>query len=125
MEIALCEENILITHFKKLCFEPTRGRILNRFSVSYSQCEGEHFERKKYFSVCLVKNTFLTKNYNFFEFLKICILSLGYQTSHTKKPFRDEMFLEISVSENVYPLGQLPCFVLWQFLGAHVLGPMC
>ena len=67
---------------------------------------------------------FFTKNYKFFELLKICILSLGYQTFHTKKPFRDEMFLEISVSENVYNLGQPTCFVLLQFLGVHVFGPM-
>ena len=73
----------------------------------------------------MVKNAFLTKNYKFLEFLKICILSLGYQTFLTKKPFRDEMFLEISVSENVYPLGHPTCFVLWQFLEVHVFGPMC
>ena len=82
------------------------------------------FERKKYFSIFLVKNAFLTKNYNFLEFLKICILSLGYQTFHTKKPFCDEMFLEISVRKNMYPIGQPTCSVLWQFLGVHVFGSM-
>ena len=76
-------------------------RIQNRFSVSYSQCNREHFERKKKsFSIFLVKNAFLNKKYKFLEFLKISILSLGYQT------IRDEMFLEISVRENAYPLGQ-------------------
>ena len=62
-----------------------------------------------------VKNAFLTENYKVLEFLKISILSLGYQPLYTKKPFRDEMCLEISVRENVYPLGQPTCFVLWQF----------
>ena len=64
-----------------------------------------------------MKNAFLTKNYKFLEFLKICILSLGYQTFHTKKPFRDEMFLEISVSENVYPQANPPVLCYGNFKG--------
>ena len=55
---------------------------------------------KKKFLIFLVKNAFLNKKYKFLEFLKISILSLGYQT------ICDEMFLEISVRENAYPLGQ-------------------
>ena len=75
---------------------------------------------KNIFQFLGVKNAFLTKNYIvfffffffFFEFLKISISSLGYQPLHTKKPSREEMFIEISVRENVYPLGQPTCFVL-------------
>ena len=40
-------------------------------------------------------------------------LDINFYTQ--KKPFRDEMFSEICVRENVYPLGQPTCFVLWQF----------
>ena len=42
-----------------------------------------------------------------------------------EETFRDEMFLENSVRENMYPLGHPTCFVLLQFLGVHVFGPMC
>ena len=51
-------------------------------------------------------------------FLKISVLSLGYQTLHMKKPFCDEMFLEISVKENVYPL----CQPAWFCVVANVRG---
>ena len=100
-------------------------RIQNRFSVSYSQCEGEHFEQKQYFAIFFGEKRIFYQKIQILEFLKISILSLRYQLLHIKKPFHDEMFLEISVRENVYPLGQPTCFVLWQFLGVHVLGPMC
>ena len=48
--------------------------IQNRFSVSYSQCVGEHFEPKFIFRL------------------------------HTKKLFHDGLCLEISGIENVYPI---------------------
>ena len=93
-------------------------RNQNRFSLSYSRCKGEHFERKKnifrfFFSGWLgsgdggggggVKTHFYQKFTNVWIFFKISVLSLGYQTLHTKKHFCDEMFLEISVRENGQP----------------------
>ena len=91
-------------------------RIQKRFFVSCSQCEREHFERKNIFRFIIIiiiyfflagggvaDKSILTKNYKILEFLKTSILPLGYQPFHTKKSFRDEMFLEISVRENVYP----------------------
>ena len=49
------------------------------------------------------KNAFFIKTYKFLEFLKISILPLGYQSLHTKEPFRGEIFLEISVREKCVP----------------------
>ena len=55
----------LSTHFKKRCFEKTRAHIQKRISVSYSQCKGKHFKRKKIF---WLKNVFFTKNHRFLKF---------------------------------------------------------
>ena len=75
----------------------------------------EHFRRKKYNSIFWGKKRIFDQNLQIYKVLKISISSLGYQPVHTKKPFRDEMFLEISVREKCTPLGKPTCFVLWQF----------
>ena len=100
------------THFKNSVLKQPECVFKIGFQFHTHNAKENILGEKNIFRFFMVKNAFLTKNYKFLEFLKICILSLGYQTFLTKKPFRDEMFLEISVSENVYPLGHPTCFVL-------------
>ena len=78
-------------------------------------------QRRTFFDFWGVRNAFLAKSYKCKEFVKTSILSLVYQTLHTKKPFCDEMFLEISVRENLYLICQSTWFcVLAIFRGACV-----
>ena len=103
----------LTTHFKNSVLSQPECVFKIGFHFYTQNAKENILSEKNIFRFFGVKNAFLTKNYKFLEFLKISILSLGYQPLHTKKPFRDEMFLEVSVRETVYPLGLRTCFVLW------------
>ena len=49
---------------------PTRVRIQNRFSVSYSQCKGEHFEQKELFFDFFGEKRIFDQKLQFFGTLK-------------------------------------------------------
>ena len=95
-------------HYVILTFENTffkkRVRIQNQLSVSYSQCTGEHFEQKTMdFDFFFFRYAFLTKDKKNGSFKKSIFYHLDIKL-YTQRNiyFRDEMFLEISVRENVY-----------------------
>ena len=101
----------MATHFKNSVLSQPECVFKIGFQFHTHNVKENILSEKKIFRFFGVKNAFFTKNYKFLEFLKISISSLGYQPLHTKKPSLEELFIEISVRENVYPLGQPTCVV--------------
>ena len=58
------------------------------------------------FRLCLLKTAFLTKNCHYFGIKKDLFYHLDITLYTQRTILHDEMFLKISVRENVYPLSR-------------------
>ena len=91
----------MITNFKNSVLNQPECVFKIGFQFHTHNAKENILSEKKIFRFVFGEKSIFDQKLQIFGIFKICILSLGYQTFHTKKPFRDKMFLEISVSESV------------------------